>query len=140
MLIKKPVSEVFLAFIDPEITTKFWFTKSTGKLEKNKIITWYWETLNYSTDVMVEEIIEDRLIKFDWGGSMPKAEIEFTALDKDKTFVKIKSYGCTYSGKDLIYTIMGRVDNFVTVLDGLKVYLEYNIKLDLVKDKFPDGI
>ena len=28
MLIRKPVAEVFEAFINPEITTKFWFTKS----------------------------------------------------------------------------------------------------------------
>src|SRR4051794_4566310 len=29
MLIRKPVEEVFQAFIDPAITTHFWFTKST---------------------------------------------------------------------------------------------------------------
>lgn len=28
MLIRKPVAEVFEAFIDPNITTKFWFTRS----------------------------------------------------------------------------------------------------------------
>ena len=27
MLIRKPVHEVFEAFINPDITTKFWFTK-----------------------------------------------------------------------------------------------------------------
>lgn len=26
MLIRRPVAEVFEAFIEPEITTKFWFT------------------------------------------------------------------------------------------------------------------
>ena len=30
-LIRKPVAKVFEAFINPEITTKFWFTKSSGK-------------------------------------------------------------------------------------------------------------
>ena len=33
MMIKNPISEVFQAFVDPRITTKFWFTKSSGKLE-----------------------------------------------------------------------------------------------------------
>jgi uncharacterized protein YndB with AHSA1/START domain len=33
MLIRKPVAEVFEAFIDPAITTKFWFTKGSGRLE-----------------------------------------------------------------------------------------------------------
>ena len=34
MLIRKPVSEVFQAFIDPEVTRKFWFTKGSEKLEQ----------------------------------------------------------------------------------------------------------
>ncbi len=32
MLIRKPVSEVFEAMINPEITSKFWFTKSSGRV------------------------------------------------------------------------------------------------------------
>lgn len=39
MLIRKPIAEVFEAFINPEITTKFWFTKSTGRLEAGKQVT-----------------------------------------------------------------------------------------------------
>ena len=31
MLIRKPTAEVFEAFVDPAITSKFWFTKSTGR-------------------------------------------------------------------------------------------------------------
>ena len=41
MLIRKPVATVFQAFIDPEITTQFWFTRSTGKLEEGKTVTWF---------------------------------------------------------------------------------------------------
>lgn len=40
MLIRKPVEDVFEAFINPEVTTNFWFTKSTGKLEEGKTVTW----------------------------------------------------------------------------------------------------
>lgn len=36
MLIRKPIAEVFNAFIDPAITTQFWFTKSSGRLEPGK--------------------------------------------------------------------------------------------------------
>jgi uncharacterized protein YndB with AHSA1/START domain len=32
MLIRKPVAEVFEAFINPEITSKFWFTSGSGRL------------------------------------------------------------------------------------------------------------
>ena len=36
ILIRKPVAEVFEAFVDPEITRRSWFTKSTGRLETGK--------------------------------------------------------------------------------------------------------
>jgi uncharacterized protein YndB with AHSA1/START domain len=140
MLIRKPVSEVFRAFIEPEITTNFWFTKSTGKLEQGKTITWYWEMYNASAEVKVEEIIENKLIKFDWGDPMPKVEFEFTVFSENATYVNIKNYGCEYSGKELIETLTGQLGGFTTVLDGLKAYLEYNIRLNLVGDKFPEKI
>jgi uncharacterized protein YndB with AHSA1/START domain len=36
MLIRRPAAEVFEAFVNPEITTKFWVTKSSGSLEAGK--------------------------------------------------------------------------------------------------------
>ena len=33
MLIRKPVVEVFEAFVNPAVTTRFWFTKSSGRVE-----------------------------------------------------------------------------------------------------------
>lgn len=51
MLIRKPIQEVFEAFINPEITTNFWFTKSTGKLEEGKTITWEWEMYGVKSEV-----------------------------------------------------------------------------------------
>ena len=38
MLIRKPVAEVFEAFVDLAITPKFWFTKASGRLEPGKQI------------------------------------------------------------------------------------------------------
>ena len=43
MLIRKPVAQVFEAFVDPAITSKFWFTKGSGRLEAGKRIRWDWE-------------------------------------------------------------------------------------------------
>jgi uncharacterized protein YndB with AHSA1/START domain len=38
MLIRNPVAEVFEAFVDSDVTTKFWFTRSSGRLEAGKEI------------------------------------------------------------------------------------------------------
>jgi uncharacterized protein YndB with AHSA1/START domain len=43
MLIRRPVSDVFEAFVNPDITTKFWFTQSSGRLEAGKQVQWDWK-------------------------------------------------------------------------------------------------
>jgi uncharacterized protein YndB with AHSA1/START domain len=39
MLFRKPHAEVFEAFVNPEVATKFWFTKSSGRLEAGKKVS-----------------------------------------------------------------------------------------------------
>jgi hypothetical protein len=48
MLIRRPPGEVFEAFVDPAITSRFWFTKSSGRLETGKQIRWDWEMYDVS--------------------------------------------------------------------------------------------
>jgi uncharacterized protein YndB with AHSA1/START domain len=43
MLIRKPVADVFAAIVNPEITTQFWFTRSSGRLVAGRPIRWDWE-------------------------------------------------------------------------------------------------
>jgi uncharacterized protein YndB with AHSA1/START domain len=40
MLIRRPPDEVFQAFVDPAITTKFWFTKSSGTMTPGAVLQW----------------------------------------------------------------------------------------------------
>ena len=42
MLIRRPVADVFAAFVDPAVTTRIWFTKSSGRLEPGKRVRWEW--------------------------------------------------------------------------------------------------
>ena|SRR6185437_7800650 len=140
MLIRKPVKLVFQAFIDPEITTNFWFTKSSGKLEPDKTIIWNWEMYGVSTNVLVKEIIQNERIVTEWGNPATKVDYEFIPVTKDSTYVIIKNYGFNETGDKLIQIIKDSTGGFTTVLDGLKAYLEHNIKLNLIGDKFPKEI
>ncbi len=137
MLIRKPAKEVFEAFIDPDITTKFWFTKSSGKLEEGKTVTWEWEMYNVSNEVSVKEIIADKKIATQWGQPATNVDYEFTAVSADSTYVEIKSYGFNLDTDELIKAVMDNTGGFTTVLDGAKAYLEHGIQLNLVGDKFP---
>lgn len=136
MLIRKPIEDVFEAFVNPEITTQFWFTKSTGVLETGKTVTWEWEMYGVKSDVKVNEVIPNQLIKTEWGNPSTHVDYEFKKMEKG-TFVVIKSYGFTQTGKDLLKTVNDNTGGFTTVLDGCKAYLEHGIKLNLIEDKFP---
>ncbi|MDR6564361.1 MULTISPECIES: SRPBCC family protein [unclassified Arcicella] len=140
MMIRKPVSVVFQAFIDPAITTNFWFTKSSGKLEAGKTITWEWEMYGVSVAVLVKEIIPNTKIAVDWGEPATSIDYEFLALSDETTYVVIKNYGFKQTGDDLIEVIKDSTGGFTTVLDSMKAYLEHNIKLNLIGDKFPKEV
>ena len=137
MLIRKPVSKVFGAFIDPEITKNFWFTKSSGKLETGKMVKWEWEMYNVSTNVVVKEIVQDKMISIDWSDPVTAVDFNFEDLGDGTTYVVIYNYGFELEGEALISMVNDSTGGFTTVLDGLKAYLEHNINLNLIADKFP---
>jgi len=140
MLIRKPAPEVFQAFVDPAITTQFWFTKSSGLLEAGKSVVWEWEMYNVSAKVFAKTIQPNEKIIFEWGTPSTTVEINFMALSENSTYVIIKNYGFELEGDTLIAAIKDSTSGFTTVLDGMKAYLEHGIHLNLIKDKFPKEI
>ena len=142
MLIRSPVAEVFEAFIDPGITSKFWFTKSTGRLESGKHVIWTWEMYDVSVDVEVKQIEPNQRILLDWGnyGEMTTVEWIFTPYEKDKTYVTIKNYGFKGDGDKVVSHALDSTGGFTWVLAGLKALLEHNIELNVIADAFPKGL
>lgn len=137
MLIRKPVEEVFDAFIDPSITTKFWFTKSSGRLEEGKRIRWDWEMYGVSAELDVKEVEQNNriLIKFDDDTTV---EWIFTPRSEG-TFVTIINSGFKGSPEEIVNQVIDSTGGYTIVLCGLKALLEHNISLNLVSDKFPDA-
>ena len=68
MLIRRPVADVFEAFVNPEITTKFWFTKGSGRLEAGKQVQWDWEMYSISIPVTTKIIEPNKRIVIEWPG------------------------------------------------------------------------
>ena len=137
MLIRRPVAEVFEAFIDPDITKHFWFTKGSGKLEVNKTVTWEWEMYNVKATVLAKEIIQNEKIVLEWGEPARTVAFTFKQLNKDSTYVVVTESGFRLTGDELLTEIKGSTGGFTTVLDGLKAFLEHHIHLNLIADKFP---
>ena len=139
MLIRRPVAEVFEAFIDPAVTTKFWFTKSSGRLEPGKEVRWEWEMYNASTEVNVKTIEPDKRILVEWTGEGGPTTIEwtFTARPDETTFVSITNGGFHGTPEEVAQQAIDATEGFAFVLAGLKAHLEHNINLNLIADRFP---
>ena len=68
MLIRRPVDEVFEALVEPSITSKFWFTRGSGRLEPHKVVTWGWAMYDLSIRVTVKAVNLNRRILIEWPG------------------------------------------------------------------------
>ncbi|MFP7299244.1 SRPBCC family protein [Neobacillus niacini] len=139
MLIKRPVEVVYEAFINPEITTKFWFTKSSGRLEEGKTIRWDWEMYGVGDELIVKEIQQNKKISIEWTDGT-QVEWIFTPRGDNQTFVSITNSGFSGSGDEMVSHAIDSMGGYTMVLAGLKAYLEFNIQLNLVSDKAPDAI
>lgn len=142
MLIRKPAEEVFEAFVNPDITTQFWFTKSSGRLEAGGQVQWDWEMYDISVPVTVKTIEPNRRIVIEWPGYSGMSTVEWTfSPQKDgATFVSITETGYAGNGDELVKQVADSTQGFSLVLAGAKALLEHNIELNLVPDRYPAGV
>ncbi len=142
MLVRKPVAEVFEAFVDPAITSRFWFTKGSGRLEPGKRIRWDWETYGVSAEVTVSSVEPNKRILIEWPADSGPTTVEmaFTPREDGSTFVGITESGFAGDGDEILQAALASTEAFTLVLCGLKALLEHGIELNLVRDRFPDGL
>lgn len=138
MLIRKPVEEVFDAFINPEITTQFWFTKSSGRLETGSRVKWEWEMYGASDEVYVQDIVPNERILIQ-SSDGTDVEWSFSARSNQETFVTITHSGLTGTQDEVVAQVIDSMGGYTMVLCGLKALLEFGVQLNLVADKAPDA-
>lgn len=138
MLIHRPPDAVFQAFVDPAITTKFWFTKSSGKLTRDADIRWDWEMYGVSTKVSVKEVEDNRRIRFEWNDDQPTTvELRFTPWGDGATYVQVTETGLSGDGDAIVSHAIGSTRGFTIVLCALKALLEHDVVLTAVRDAHP---
>ncbi|MCB0082354.1 MAG: SRPBCC domain-containing protein [Caldilineaceae bacterium] len=142
MLIRRPIAQVFEAFIDPAITSQIWFTKGSDRLGTGKKVEWTWEMYGFSVQVKVLAVEENKRILVEWPGYGAPTTIEwlFTPRPDDTTFVTIKNAGFQGALPEIMQQAVDATEGFTFVLAAAKALLEHNIRLNLVADRHPDGI
>jgi len=142
MLIRKPVAEVFEAFVNPAVTSKFWFSKGSGRLEAGKEVRWDWKMYGFSIQVKVKAVETNARILIEWPGEGGPTTVEwvFKPRPDGTTFVSITNAGFSGDANQVVKQALDSTEGFALVLAGLKALLEHNIKLNLVPDRFPNGL
>jgi uncharacterized protein YndB with AHSA1/START domain len=93
MLIRRPLDVVREAFVDPAVTTRFWFTESTGRLEPGAVVRWTWAMYGVATQVRVHANEANRiLVEWDTDNNPTEVEWLFSPRGAD-TFVEVENRG-----------------------------------------------
>ena len=141
MLVRKPPAEVFRAFADPSVTTKFWYTRSSGPMEAGAKLRWDWEMFGASANVVVKEFEPNRRIVFDWGGdgAMRTVALRFVPW-KEHTYVNVTETGCRGTPEEMAAQAIDSIAGFALVLAALKALLEHGVRLAVVADHVVPGL
>jgi uncharacterized protein YndB with AHSA1/START domain len=142
MLIRRPVATVFEAFVDPAITSRFWFSRGSARLEAGKSVRWDWEMYGFSVDARVKVLEPGARLVVEWTGFGYPTDITwvFTARPDGTTFVSITNTGFRGTLGETASLAVEATEGFAFVLAGAKALLEHGVELRLVPDRFPDGL
>ena len=143
MLIRKPAAEVFEAFVDPAVTSRFWFSKGSGPLTPGALVQWDWEMYGASALVRVIAVEPAQRILIEWGstGETPTSiEWLLEPRGEDQTMVTLTNSGFDGTGDEVVAKALDAMEGFSLLLAGAKAWLEHGVQLNLVPDRHPDAI
>jgi uncharacterized protein YndB with AHSA1/START domain len=142
MLIRRPVEQVFEAIVNPDITTKFWFSKGSGRLEAGETVTWEWESHDVSNEVTAKVVEPNKRVVIEWPGYSGPTTVEWTfqSIPNGTTFIRVQESGWTGDADKLMRYVADSTQGFTLLLAGLKAWLEHGIQLNLTLDRYPKGI
>lgn len=140
MLIRRPVADVFEAIVDPAVTTKFWFTHGSGRLDSGKDVRWEWRMYDVSTTVVVSDIVANEKIVMQWSDPPTTVVWTFTKMPGEATFLQVRNFGFAGNGDEQVKEAIGSTGGFSLVLAGAKAWLEQGLTLGLIGDRHPKGV
>jgi uncharacterized protein YndB with AHSA1/START domain len=132
MLIRRPVAEVFRAFVEPRMITSFWLEATTGPLAKGAQVTWRFLVPGATETVTVTAFDDQKRIAFDWSNWI-SVSMTFEPYDKSSTRLAVEATG--FRGKTAEAAVVGATEGFTIVLCDVKTLLETGQSAGLVRDK-----
>jgi uncharacterized protein YndB with AHSA1/START domain len=139
--IQKPVNDVFEAIVDPDKMSNYFISKSSGRMEEGKQVTWQFPEFDLEFPVRIGKIEKNKYISYYWDVDKLELFVEIKLLPKDNgsTVVTITEKS-RKNDEPGIKWLKGNTAGWANFLACLKAYLEYGINLrkgafDYMSDK-----
>jgi len=96
----------------------------------------------FSVDATVKTIEPNKRIVVAWTAYGAATDIEWVFIERPDgtTFVTITNSRFEGSLEEIARLAIGATEGFSYVLAGAKAFLEHDVLLNLVPDRFPDGL
>jgi len=133
MLIRRPPTDVFNAFVQPELITKFWLEGTTGPLGPAAQVQWRFMVPGATECVRVTTFNEPHRIAFTWADGGLDVDMKFSGEREGVTTISVEVRG--FKSDDGADQVVNATEGFSIVLCDLKVLLETGRSASLVKDK-----
>ena len=133
-ILAAPPERVYRAFVDPAVTTRFWFSRASGPLQPGATVLWYWDQYDVSAEVRVMALEPSRRIAIEWPTPV---QWLFTPRGREATFVTITAYGFDGSEEEQVAAALDATAGFNLVVAACKAWLEHGIDIGVVGDAHP---
>jgi uncharacterized protein YndB with AHSA1/START domain len=134
LLLRCARSKAFSAFVEPELLTRFWLSKASGRLESGRQVHWEFLVPGASAEVTVEGIVENESIRTVWEDG---SHVEWTFAEHalGGTVVAVTQWGFPGGPEEVLAQALDATSGFTLVLAELKVLLEQGRGANIVSDK-----
>ena len=133
LLIRRSVGEVFGAFVEPRMLTRFWLSAASGPLEVGKTVRWEFMVPGAICETKTTVLDPLERIEIEWSdGTYVRWQFESVL---EGTIVRIDNWGFKGSVDEVVASALEATQGFTIVLCDLKTLLETGTSANLVKDK-----
>lgn len=138
ILVRRPQAEVFNAFIDPAVMSKFWLKRKDQGLREGDTITWFVGDASdaLEIEVRVKSIKQPSQIIIEWGQGDQFTTVSWTLDEQssDVTRLVIEERGFIGSRDEVVSQALNSTGGFNQVIVALKALLEHNSTINVVAD------
>ncbi len=139
ILVRRPMAEVFAAFVDAGKMSRFWFTRKDDGLKEGVPVIFYMgpEEGAFSFEVQVKVVNEPQRIVMDWegpDGNATQVSYSFAATEEGETILTIEETGFAGSAENQVAQALNSTGGFNQVVIAAKAFIEHGVAVNVVAD------